>query len=114
MQILERKIEARVVSLARARGWLVKKLNGLPDRGWPDRLFVGPGFVAFIEFKRPGAATTPLQGAAIETLKAFGHPAAVFSDAGAAWKWLLELESKAIPDARCEVAPGARRRRAVS
>lgn len=114
MQVLESAIERRVVNWARKRGWRVKKLNGVADRGWPDRLFVGPGFTAFIEFKRPGATPTPLQGSAIEELIELSQNVEWFSDADEAIQWLLRLEAESVPAARGQVALRARRRRVVS
>lgn len=53
---LERHVEKPVVDHAKKLGCLVRKMNGLGYRGWPDQMFITPtGKVFFIEFKRPGS-----------------------------------------------------------
>lgn len=112
--MLERQIESVVVKWARALGWRVKKMNGVGDRGWPDRLFVGPGFTAFIEFKKPGARLTPLQEVTIEELAELGQNVAWFADAREAIDWLKALAAKSLSAQSDALDAGARRRRAVS
>lgn len=67
----EASIEGAVVEYAKRRAsvlkfeLLVRKMNGLGNRSWPDRMFIfsrdgGPA-IFFIEFKRPGTKLTPLQ-----------------------------------------------------
>lgn len=53
---LERDVEKPVVAYAReSHECLVRKMNGLGYRGWPDQMFISQyGHVFFIEFKRPG------------------------------------------------------------
>ena len=99
--ILERTIEGRVVEWARKRGWKVKKMNGLGDRGWPDRLFVGPGGIcAFIEFKKPGGKLTPLQQDTINELRSLKQNV-VWADAPEdAIEYLADLEARALPKVR--------------
>lgn len=51
---LEKDIEAKVVKYAKERGCLARKMNGLGNTSWPDRLFVLPnGRFVWVEFKRP-------------------------------------------------------------
>lgn len=80
---LESAIEARCVALARRRGWLVRKMNGLGFRAWPDRLFLPPresrAVRFWIEFKRPGGGLTPLQARALDDLAARGEVVHVIS-----------------------------------
>lgn len=57
MPLLEKDIENKVVRYAKQLGCLVRKMNGLGARAWPDRMFITPsGKVFFIEFKAPGKA----------------------------------------------------------
>jgi len=51
---LESSVENPVVAYAK-KGVLVRKMNGMGFRGWPDRLFIFPnGVCVWIEFKAPG------------------------------------------------------------
>jgi len=55
MPLLEKDVENKVVRYAKEQGCLVRKMNGLGARNWPDRLFVSPsGRIWFCEFKAPG------------------------------------------------------------
>jgi len=48
---------------ARAKGFLIRKMNGAGYRGWPDCLVEGPDNGHFyIEFKRPGKYKNPNDG----------------------------------------------------
>jgi len=58
---LEASIEQAVVDHARKMGVVCRKMNGLGNRAWPDRMFLHQGKVLFIEFKREGLKPTPLQ-----------------------------------------------------
>ena len=52
---LESSVENPVVAYAKKKGVLVRKMNGLGFRGWPDRLFIfSGGMTVWIEFKAPG------------------------------------------------------------
>ena len=93
----ERNIEGRVVKWARAKGWRAKKMNNLGDRGWPDRLFVGPGVLAFIEFKKPGKDLTMQQAGVIDEIREFGHRVEWFDNSDTAIAWLGNLEAEAVP-----------------
>jgi len=61
MQVLEKKIEQRVVDYAEGLGVLYLKLNLQGRRGWPDRLFLYKGRILFIEFKAPDEEPRKLQ-----------------------------------------------------
>jgi hypothetical protein len=58
---LERTIEAAGTRYGKSLGFLSRKMNGLGFRSWPDRMYVGPGVVFFLEYKRLGEEPTPLQ-----------------------------------------------------
>jgi hypothetical protein len=67
---LEKSIEKAVVDYAKKRGCLVRKMNGMGARSWPDRMFITPtGRVFFIEFKRPGGKLTEGQAAMLDDLR---------------------------------------------
>ena len=73
---LESAIEKSVVGYARGKGWLALKFstNGrFGSTGYPDRIFLRPGRVLFIEFKAPGKKPTPLQTKRHEELRSFGQ-----------------------------------------
>lgn len=51
-----------------------KKMNGLGQKDWPDRMFNIPGgFPFYIEFKSPGEEPTPKQAYMIAKLKRQGY-----------------------------------------
>jgi len=55
MPLLEKDVENKVVRYAKDQNCIVRKMNGLGARNWPDRMFITPvGKVFFIEFKAPG------------------------------------------------------------
>lgn len=93
-KLLEKKIEGDVRKWAIKRGWRVKKLNGMHDRGWPDRLFVANNFTAFIEFKAEGETPTELQADTIAEFKKLGQNVNWFDDSDEAIRWLEKLERK--------------------
>ena len=79
--MLEKDIEAKVVKWAKAKGLLVRKMNGMGFAGWPDRLFVGDnGRCLWIEFKRPGGKLSVGQQAIIASLHERGHIVFVVDD----------------------------------
>ena len=73
---LEKSIEKSVVDYAKKKGCLVRKMNGLGARAWPDRMFITQqGVVFFIEFKRPGNKLTPDQEIMLTALRERHIPA---------------------------------------
>lgn len=87
----EASIQRAVVTRFRARGGVAIKLSTLGrfgTSGWPDYLFIKDGRMAFIEFKKPGGKTTPLQDSQIALLRGHGLPVEVFDDVGEANLWL--------------------------
>jgi hypothetical protein len=88
----ETAIEDRVVKWAKAHDIMVRKMNGLGNMSWPDRMFVLPnGIVAFIELKRPGKSLTPLQNDTLRALVQHKVHATWADDSDAAIEWLAEL-----------------------
>lgn len=88
---LERTIEQNFVQAMKVLGVKTKKLNGLGDRDWPDRLVLGPyGYFCLIEFKRPGGKLTPRQHALHWQLKQLGHEVQTFDDWKVARKFVTD------------------------
>lgn len=74
MHELESSIEQSCRRIAKAWGWELLKIQG--NKGWPDRLLLGPrGQHAFVEFKRPGEKPRPLQEHILSLLRQKGHTA---------------------------------------
>lgn len=99
MSQLEKQIETRFVRLLKSIGLVSKKMNGLGDRSFPDRMILMPdGKPIFIEFKRPGKEPTPKQWAKIYMLRDLGY-VAIWSDSSeAAFAFIRErLDAARIP-----------------
>jgi hypothetical protein len=72
MPVLEKDIENKVTKIAKREGWMTRKMNGLGNRSWPDRLYISPeGRIVWIEFKRPDGALSEGQKALIDDLRLF-------------------------------------------
>lgn len=67
-----------LVTAARARGLLTLKLTPMGSAGYPDRLLLGKGVVAFVEVKRPGEKLRPLQERRHADLQALGFVCGTF------------------------------------
>lgn len=77
----EAKIENKFCKEAKALGCKVRKLNGLGNNDWPDRLVVIPGgAIVMFEFKQPGEGLSPTQEAFHDDLIAIGQPSYVFDN----------------------------------
>jgi hypothetical protein len=72
-RVLERGIENRACKEIVKLGGLTRKMNGLGNRSWPDRLIIGFGVQYYIEFKKPGEDPTPLQLKLHRELRKRGH-----------------------------------------
>ena len=62
-------IEKKVCDYAKTKGFLSYKLQGMHNKGLPDRLFLKNGNVFFIEFKAPKKSPTKLQLYTIKLLQ---------------------------------------------
>ena len=72
--ILERHLEQYFSAACKKRKLLTLKLHIRFARGWPDRIVALPeGKVLWVELKRPGGKTTPLQDKVHKELKDRGH-----------------------------------------
>jgi hypothetical protein len=60
---------------------LVRKMNGMGARSWPDRLFVGPSRAWFIEYKKPGQDLSELQTLMVAALRRLGWAVFVVDNA---------------------------------
>jgi hypothetical protein len=88
----ESAIEGRAVRWAQQHGILSRKMNGLGNVSWPDRLFILPnGIAAFVEFKRPGEEPTPLQYDTMRKLLDAKQYVTWVDDSDAAIQWLEAL-----------------------
>jgi hypothetical protein len=71
--MLEKKIEERLRKKAKEAGGLAAKWVSPSMSGVPDRIvFLPGGKIIFVELKRPGEKTTPLQDRIIEILRGLG------------------------------------------
>lgn len=91
---LEKGIEGSGDRYAKDIGWLSRKLNGTGYRSWPDRMYVGPRRLFFIEYKRPGNTATPDQLLMHELLRAAGFGVYLL-DTVAEARRVIDLETKA-------------------
>jgi len=71
----ESVVEQKVCNWATDKGILVLKFTPAGQRGWPDRVFLAVGRVAFIEFKAVKDKPGLLQLHRLETLRDHGIPA---------------------------------------
>ena len=108
----EAKAEQKFVDTAKLLKWKVRKLNGLGQRDWPDRLIVAPHTVCFVEFKRIGEVLRPTQEILVKELRARGADVGVFDDADEAVQWVQSLIDR---NAKClSGTPTSTRRRRSS
>ena len=67
----------------------IRKMNGQGSMSWPDRMILSSnGFVAFIEFKRPGKEPTESQRNMMGELRNLGFLVAWFDNDQYAFEWL--------------------------
>lgn len=79
MRLLESSIERKVVKWCKTHRILTTKLNGLGQRGKPDRVFWLPkGRAVLAEFKRPGERATNLQAYMIQSYVDLGFDVHIF------------------------------------
>lgn len=77
----ESEIEKKARLYAERLGIAVRKFVSPSRTGVPDRIFVGPKGVFFIEFKRPGQKPEPIQCYEMMKLnEARGEPCAFWCD----------------------------------
>lgn len=72
--LLERHLEQYFSTQCKKRGLLSLKLHMRFNRGWPDRLVILPdNRILWVELKRPGGTTSPLQDKLHKDLQTRGH-----------------------------------------
>ena len=72
--LLERHLETYFSAACKKRGLLTLKLSVRYARGWPDRIVpLKVGGVLWVELKRPGGKTSPLQDKVHRDLEKIGH-----------------------------------------
>jgi hypothetical protein len=95
---LEKDIEAEVNEAARELNLLQVKLDLKTRKGWPDRQYLYRGRVLFIEYKRPGQKTEPIQAFVHVILREAGFLVYVVDNADYGitilkeWKRSVDLE----------------------
>lgn len=102
---IEAKAEEKFCRMVKARGGIVRKMNGLGFRSWPDRLVIGPyGVHLMIEFKRVGFGLTPLQESLHRELKKLGQQVFVFytaEDAIAEYERQVQVAARGVVKSDC-------------
>lgn len=94
MPPLEKTIVAKVIAVAKARGWWAMKNHGsgYSVAGLPDVLVIKDGRAAWMEAKRPGEEPTRIQEHRMRELAKAGCPVAVVRSAGDAIEFLEGIE----------------------
>lgn len=88
--VKESTIENRFVKEAHRLGCKTRKLNGMGNNHWPDRLVLVPGGeTLLIEFKKPGGVLSEGQAAWHEDAKLMGHYPIVFDNWQDALAWVI-------------------------
>lgn len=77
---LERDIQREIINRYTKRGYLVVKLGITNRPGFPDLMTLKGGKASFIEVKRPGERTRPLQEYRIKELRALGFEVEILSE----------------------------------
>lgn len=77
---LESKVQSRIIKRYEAQGWFVVKLVLTSKPGIPDLLCLKDGKTVFIEVKRPGEKTRPLQDYRIAELRRMGFDVKVLTE----------------------------------
>ena len=76
----EAQIQAEIVKELRRQGWLVNKLIQTTLNGTPDLICHKDGRTVYIEVKRPGQKSRPLQDYRHRELAKYGIPTYVLVD----------------------------------
>lgn len=72
--LLERDLEAYFSRQCKKLNFLTLKLHVRFARGWPDRIVaLSCGRILWVELKRPGGKTSPLQDKLHQQLRELGH-----------------------------------------
>lgn len=77
MKRLESSVQKGIITLLKSAGWVVDKPVSRSHNGFPDITAYKDGKTIFIEVKRPGGKTKPIQDYWINKLKNMGFDAYV-------------------------------------
>ncbi len=89
-------------------------MNGLGNRSWPDRLFMGrDASILWIEFKREGEEATPDQLLNHEMLKELGHHVHMVDDVNDGIALVNKLPAKGLPQAMQKILTSKKLRKAL-
>jgi len=80
--------ESKFKTWCDSQGLFCLKLRLYESKGFPDRTVIGPGFVCFFEFKRPGESTSDHQHAWAARLRDKGFFVWTVTSCDAAIEWL--------------------------
>lgn len=113
---LERHIEEPCVRRAKKIGLVIRKMNGLGFRSWPDRLFIGLKRRVWVEFKAPGETPTDAQKLMHKILRACGEEVYVIDNKEEGLRLVNSIRPAPIPKAwnQIHVEPRVRRTAARS
>lgn len=75
MSHLEKVVERDCRRIAENHGCLLLKVNSPNRAGMPDRLFIAPGQIIWMEFKQQKGTAAPIQKRTLERLRSYGHTA---------------------------------------
>jgi hypothetical protein len=70
--MLESSLQSKYIKKLKEAGWFVTKLMKTSTNGIPDTLCIKNGRVVFVEYKRPGYKTSPLQDYVIDKIRKEG------------------------------------------
>lgn len=92
---LERTVERAFVRKVEALGCRTRKMNGLGNADWPDRMIIGPigteKKMAFAEIKRIGEVPTISQDYCMQDLKRRGFDVTWGDDAQVLADWIKSI-----------------------
>lgn len=75
MSHLEKVVERDCRRIAESHGCLLLKVNSPNRAGIPDRMFIGPGNIIWMEFKQVKGTPSPIQKRTLKLLASYGHTA---------------------------------------
>lgn len=93
--MLEVSVENHLRDEVKARGGLCVKLDPASNRGIPDRLVVLPGFIGFVELKRPSKGVVgALQDWWHDRLRQLGAPVVVLRTKDKVSRWVASVSGE--------------------
>jgi hypothetical protein len=89
-RLREKDVEKSCKDWARSRDWWVRKFKSPGNRSVPDDVFAKNGRAVWVEFKKPGEVSTPLQVEEQNAMRAVGLE--VYADVDSKEKFLVIFE----------------------